>query len=91
MPDRIGFQPYPHESYGVWMVDAMQRWGLTGDQSFSTAEDYSAAVEEVFDAEAAHEVLEELGGVTEERAAETVLGEIFDPQNPAEWNEQVTQ
>lgn len=91
VPDRIGFQPYPHESYGVWMVDAMQRWGLTGDQSFSTAEDYSAAVEEVFDAEAAHEVLEELGGVTEERAAETVLGETFDPQNPAEWNEQVTQ
>lgn len=90
VPDRIGFQPYPHESYGVWMLDAMQRWGLTGDQSFSGAQEYSAAVAEVFDADSAAAVLGELGGVTEERGAETVLGETFDPQNPAEWNEQVT-
>lgn len=90
IPDRIGFQPYPHESYGVWMLDAMRRWDLTGGETFGGGEGYSAAVSDVFDAESAAEVLGELGGVTEERATELVLGETFDPQNPAEWNEQVT-
>lgn len=86
IPDRIGFQPYPHQSYGVWILDALQRWDLTGGQRFSTGEDYSAAVSEVFDSQAAGQVLSELGGITEERTTETVLGVPFDPRNPAEWS-----
>lgn len=90
VPDRIGFQPYPHESYGVWMLDALRRWDLTGGESFGGGEGYETAVSEVFDATSAGAVLSVLGGVTEERHAETVLGENFDPHNPAEWNKQVT-
>ncbi|GAA1825003.1 ABC transporter substrate-binding protein [Nesterenkonia flava] len=88
VPDRIGFQPYPHESYGVWMLDSMQRWGLTGEQTFTTGAEYSAAVSEVFDSQAAADVLGALGGITQERTAETVLGRTFDPQNPLEWSKQ---
>lgn len=87
VPERIGFQPYPHQSYGIWMLEAMQRWGLTGEQTFGSGAEHAAAVGEVFDAGAASEVLGELGGQTQERTAETVLGEPFDPQNPRESNE----
>ncbi|MEH0058691.1 ABC transporter substrate-binding protein [Auritidibacter ignavus] len=86
VPDRIGFQPYPHESYGVWMLDSMQRWGLTGDSTFTSGDEYSAAVRDVFDPESAGQVLDQLGGQIQERTTETVLGEAFDPQNPAEWS-----
>lgn len=88
-PDRIGFQPYPHESYGVWILNALQRWGLTGDQHFITGSDYSSAVSEVFDAQSATIVLDELGADTRERATETVLGMTFDPATPAHWSQQL--
>ncbi|WP_170228462.1 ABC transporter substrate-binding protein [Nesterenkonia populi] len=88
IPDRIGFQPYPHESYGTWILDALQRWELTGGQQFTTGAEHSAAVADVFDSASAAEVLEELGSVTEERSAESVLGRTFDPHNPLEWSEQ---
>lgn len=89
IPDRIGFQPYPHESYGVWMLDALQRWDLTGGQQFTTASDYSTAVSDVFDADSATAVLNALGATTTERASETVLGATFDPTNPAAWSQQL--
>lgn len=89
IPDRIGFQPYPHASYGVWMLDAMQRWDLTGGQLFETGQDYSDAVTEVFDSHTATTILNELGGHTTERAQETVLGRSFDPQHPRRWSEQL--
>ncbi|WP_172174911.1 ABC transporter substrate-binding protein [Brevibacterium sp. CT2-23B] len=86
VPDRIGFQPYPHESYGVWMLDAMQRQGLTGDQRFSRADDYRDAVATVFDSHAATGVLDRLGGTTREHTSETVLGRTFDPRHPEKWS-----
>lgn len=89
IPDRIGFQPYPHESYGVWMLDALQRWDLTGGQRFQTAFEYSAAVSDVFDANSATAVLNALGATTTERRYETVLGATFDPANPAGWSQQL--
>lgn len=87
VPDRIGFQPYPHESYGIWILDALQRWELTGGQRFTTSSEYASAVSEVFDSQAAASVLNDLGGLTQERTEETVLGARFNPQRPAEWSE----
>ncbi|TLP77093.1 CmpA/NrtA family ABC transporter substrate-binding protein [Nesterenkonia sphaerica] len=89
IPDRIGFQPYPHESYGIWILNALQRWGLTGDHSFTTGAEYSRAVSEVFDSQSAGSVLSDFGGVTDERTEETVLGAPFNPQRPAEWSERL--
>lgn len=88
VPDRIGFQPYPHQSSGVWILDALQRWDLTGGQTFATGAAHSAAVEQVIDAASATTVLSELGAETEERTLETVLGRTFDPQDPTAWSEQ---
>ncbi|HIW46505.1 MAG TPA: ABC transporter substrate-binding protein [Candidatus Yaniella excrementigallinarum] len=89
IPDRIGFQPYPHASYGVWMLDALQRWDLTGGQAFTTAQQYSTATSAVFDSQAATSVLTDLGGMTQERTQETVLGATFDPQHPAQRSRQL--
>ncbi|UVI36723.1 CmpA/NrtA family ABC transporter substrate-binding protein [Brevibacterium spongiae] len=86
VPDRIGFQPYPHESYGVWMLDAMNRGGLTGTQKFAQAADYSTAVRSVFDSRSAATVLDRLGGDTREHLSETVLGRTFDPRHPKKWS-----
>ncbi len=89
IPDRIGFQPYPHESYGVWILNALQRWGLTGGQQFTTASEYSDAVSEVFDTDSATGVLADLNASITERSSETVLGMTFDPANPAQWSRQL--
>lgn len=89
IPDRIGFQPYPHESYGVWILDALQRWDLTGGQQFATGAALSAAVSDVFDAKSATAVLDDLNANTTERRQETVLGKIFDPTHPAQWSQQL--
>ena len=86
VPDRIGFQPYPHESFGVWMLDAMQRQDLTGDAEFTQAGDYAGAVNSVFDSQAAADVLGSLGGDTAEHTSETVLGRTFDPRRPKKWS-----
>lgn len=91
VPDRIGFQPYPHRSYAVWMLHAMQRWGLAEGISLSTSAELFAAADDVLDAESASSVLSQLGLNTEERAKETVLGETFDPHDPSQWIEQVTR
>lgn len=89
IPDRIGFQPYPHESYGVWILNALERWDLTGGQQFTSGPEYAAAVSDVFDAESATTVLHDFNANTTERPYETVLGMTFDPANPAQWSQQL--
>jgi nitrate/nitrite transport system substrate-binding protein len=87
VPDRVRFQPYPHESYGVWMLSQLQRWGLIPADTFGAPADYLAAVRPVFDTQAASAVLADLGAALPARGIEHIMGSVFDPANPAPWTE----
>ncbi|WP_258934961.1 ABC transporter substrate-binding protein [Nesterenkonia pannonica] len=62
--DRIGFQPYPHESYAIWALTQLQRWDLAPTEGYDSAEDYQRAVRDVLDPDTAVPILEELGADT---------------------------
>lgn len=85
--DRIGFRPYPHESYAIWALTQLQRWDLAPKAGYNTAADYEAAVREVLDPDAATPILEALGADTTPRETETIIGRTFDPANPLPWTE----
>lgn len=61
-PDRIGFQPYPHQSFGVWILDHLQQRGLTGSARFATAQQRELAVDEVFDPDTSRPLVAALDG-----------------------------
>ncbi|TLP92592.1 ABC transporter substrate-binding protein [Nesterenkonia salmonea] len=83
--DRIGFQPYPHESYAIWALTQLQRWDLAPTEGYDSAEDYQSAVREVLDPDTAVPILEELGADTSPRETETIIGRTFDPADPLPW------
>lgn len=87
VPDRIGFRPYPHESYAIWALTQLQRWDLAPTEGYETAQDYQQAVRAVIDAETATPILEELGADTSPRGTETIIGRTFDPADPLPWTE----
>lgn len=89
--DRIAFEPYPHETYGVWILTQLQRWGLAPTDLLSSPGDYARTVQEVFDTTTAARVLSELGKQVEPRSTEIIMGRVFDPKNPTPWTQkQVT-
>lgn len=85
--DRIGFRPYPHESYAIWALTQMQRWDLAPSSGYSTAADYQQAVQQVLDPDAATPILRELGADVTPRETETIMGRTFDPADPIPWTQ----
>jgi len=91
VPDRIAFDPYPWQSFGVWMLTQMQRWGLAPVDVFTSPDAYLAAAATVFDTKAAARELADLGFTppAEVTKKETIMGTAFDPMNPAPWVQKV--
>ena len=82
VPDRIGFDPFPWESFAVWIMTQMQRWGqVKGDI------DYQKVASAVFLATDAKRLMTEAGLVppTTSSKSFTVMGKIFDPTNPKQY------
>ncbi len=80
--DRIDFDPFPWESFAVWILTQMKRWGqLKGDV------DYQAVAKQVFLATDAAKLMREAG--LEPPAATTksfsVMGKVFDPSKPDDY------
>jgi nitrate/nitrite transport system substrate-binding protein len=76
---RIDFDPFPWQSFGVWILTQMKRWGqISGDV------DYAAIAREVYLAADAARLMREAG--LEPPASATkgfkVMGRDFDPQMP---------
>jgi nitrate/nitrite transport system substrate-binding protein len=90
-PDRIAFDPYPWQSFGVWILTQMQRWGYAPADAFVGPDDYLAAAAEVFDTESAAQALTDLGVdvPTEALKTETIIGETFDATDPLPWTRAV--
>ena len=82
VPDRIGFDPFPWQSFAVWILTQMKRWGqIKGDI------DYQKIASEVFLATDASRLMTQ-AGLTPPRTTTksfSVMGKVFDPAKPEEY------
>jgi nitrate/nitrite transport system substrate-binding protein len=83
-PDRIDFDPFPYESFAIWILTQMKRWGqIDGDV------DYAKVAREVFLATDAARLMTEVGmdAPTDPVMAFSVMGKSFDPSEPEAYIE----
>jgi nitrate/nitrite transport system substrate-binding protein len=81
-PNRIGFDAFPWESFAVWILTQMKRWGqIRGDV------DYHRIAREVYLATDARRFMTELGlsPPAENTKSFSVMGKAFDPAKPEEY------
>jgi nitrate/nitrite transport system substrate-binding protein len=81
-PDRIAFDPFPWESFGVWILTQMKRWGqIKGDV------DYAGVARQVFLATDTARLMKEVGLTPPEASTKSlvVMGKTFDPAKPDEY------
>lgn len=82
VPDRIDFDPFPWESFAVWIMTQMKRWGqVKGDL------DYKSVARQVFLATDAGRLMREAGLTPPSATSKTfvVMGKTFDPDKPEEY------
>ncbi|TGD99285.1 CmpA/NrtA family ABC transporter substrate-binding protein [Methylobacterium nonmethylotrophicum] len=83
-PNRIGFDPFPWESFAVWTLTQMKRWGqIKGDI------DYQAVARQVYRATNAETLMRQAGLTPPTATTKTfvVMGKTFDPAKPKEYLE----
>src|SRR5262249_36482808 len=81
-PDRVTFDPFPWESFAIWMLTQMKRWGqLKGEVG------YQAIARDVFLQTDAARLMKEAGLAPPAAATKTfaVMGKTFDPAKPSEY------
>jgi nitrate/nitrite transport system substrate-binding protein len=81
-PRRVGFDPFPWESFAIWIMTQMKRWGqIKGDV------DYQGVARQVYLATDARRLMKELGLAAPETNTKTfsVMGKTFDPAKPEEY------
>ncbi|KZD11548.1 CmpA/NrtA family ABC transporter substrate-binding protein [Oceanibaculum pacificum] len=82
VPDRIDFAPFPWESFAVWILTQMKRWGQISGEI-----DYAGVAKEVFLATDATKLMAEAGLTppTATTKSFSVMGKMFDPSKPEEY------
>ena len=81
-PKRVDFDPFPWQSFAVWMMTQMKRWGqIKGDV------DYKAVAEQIYLATDTGKVMKEMGLTPPATAYKSfaVMGKAFDPTKPEEY------
>ncbi|RXF68483.1 CmpA/NrtA family ABC transporter substrate-binding protein [Hansschlegelia zhihuaiae] len=83
-PNRIAFDPFPYESFAVWILTQMKRWGQIKGEV-----DYAKVAKDVFLATDAAKLMAEAGLTPPTSTTKTfsVMGKPFDPAKPAEYVE----
>jgi nitrate/nitrite transport system substrate-binding protein len=82
VPDRIDFSPFPYESFAIWIMTQMKRWGqIKGDV------DYAGVAKQVYLATDATRLMKEAGLTPPEATSKTfsVMGKAFDPAKPEDY------
>jgi len=82
VPDRIDFDPFPWQSFAVWIMTQMKRWGqIKGDV------DYKSVAEQVFLATDTARLMREAGLAPPATTSKSlvVMGKTFDPAAPEEY------
>jgi nitrate/nitrite transport system substrate-binding protein len=81
-PNRVDFDPFPWQSFAVWIMTQMKRWGqIKGDV------DYNKVASEVFLATDTAKLMTEMGLTPPKTTTKTfvVMGKTFDPAKPEEY------
>jgi nitrate/nitrite transport system substrate-binding protein len=81
-PNRIDFDPFPWESFAIWIMTQMKRWGqIKGDV------DYQGIARQVFLQTDAARLMKEAGLTPPAQAIKTfsVMGKPFDPAKPEDY------
>jgi nitrate/nitrite transport system substrate-binding protein len=81
-PRRVDFDPFPWNSFAVWMLTQMKRWGqIKGNV------DYKGVAEQVFLATDMTKLMKEMGLTPPPATSKTivVMGKTFDPTKPEEY------
>jgi nitrate/nitrite transport system substrate-binding protein len=81
-PNRIDFDPFPWQSFAIWILTQMKRWGqIKGDV------DYKSVAEQVFLATDTAKLMKEVGLTPPASSSKsfTVMGKEFDPAKPEEY------
>jgi nitrate/nitrite transport system substrate-binding protein len=79
---RIDFDPFPWESFAVWILTQMKRWGqIKGDV------DYKSVARQVFLATDTAKLMKDAGLTPPASTSKTfaVMGKTFDPDKPEEY------
>src|SRR5258706_2616183 len=79
---RVDFDPFPYESFAVWILTQMKRWGqIKGDV------DYAGVAKQVFLATDTTKLMKEVGLTPPEATSKTfsVMGKVFDPSKPEDY------
>jgi len=82
VPDRIDFDPFPWESFAIWILTQMKRWGqIKGDV------DYQKIAQQVFLATDAAKLMTEAGLTPPTTTTKkfSVMGKEFDPSKPEDY------
>src|SRR5580704_9096665 len=82
VPDRIDFDPFPWESFAVWILTQMKRWGQIKGEV-----DYKTVARQVFLATDTSKLMQEVGLTPPPTTSKTfvVMGKTFDPDNPEDY------
>jgi nitrate/nitrite transport system substrate-binding protein len=81
-PKRVDFDPFPWQSFAIWMMTQMKRWGqIKGDV------DYKVVAEQVFLATDTAKLMQDMGLTAPASAYKsfTVMGKTFDPAQPEDY------
>jgi len=81
-PKRVDFDPFPWQSFAVWMLTQMKRWGqIKGDV------DYKAVAEQVYLATDTKKLMQEMGLTPPPSSYKSfsVMGKTFDPDKPDDY------
>ncbi|WP_430911506.1 CmpA/NrtA family ABC transporter substrate-binding protein [Methylobacterium sp. sgz302541] len=83
-PKRVAFDPFPYESFAIWTLTQMKRWGqIKGDV------DYAGVAKQVYLATDAARLMKQEGLSPPEATTKSfsVMGKPFDPAKPREYVE----
>src|SRR5499426_2672059 len=81
-PNRIDFDPFPWQSFAIWILTQMKRWGqIKGDV------DYKTVAEQVYLATDTARMMKELGLTPPATSSKSfkVMGKDFDPGKPEDY------
>ena len=82
VPNRVDFDPFPWESFAVWIMTQMKRWGQVKGEV-----DYSGVAKQVFLATDTAKLMKEVGLTppTTTSKSFSVMGRLFDPSKPEDY------
>ncbi len=79
-PNRVAFMPFPYDSFAVWILTQMKRWG-----QIKGSVDYAGVSRAVFQQTNAAALLKQAGVTPANNGKIVVMGKAFNPAQPEQY------